>query len=90
MEIVESWIDHNDNIYAIVSYSEEERQKYPAINVYEALWLDDENDELCSFAGTVGCRIATFKTIEAAQDFLLKGISASDTNREVWFEMLAV
>jgi len=90
MEIVESWEDHNDNVYAIVRYSKEDQQKYPAIKKYEALWLDNENDELCSFAGSVGYRIAVFDTIEEAQDFLLKGISNEDTNTDIWFQMLEV
>ena len=90
MEIVESWEDHNNNVYAIVRYSKEEPQKYPADKNYEALWLDAENHDLCSFAGSVGYRIAAFDTIEEAQDFLLKGIAKEDSNSDIWLEMLAV
>jgi len=90
MEIIESWEDHNDNVYAIVKYSDAEQQEYPTLKQYEALWLDNENDELCSFAGTVGFQIADFETIEEAQDFLLNGISREDTNPDIWWEMLAV
>ncbi len=90
MQIIESWEDHNDYVYAIVSYSEEERQKYPAVKKYEALWLDNENNELYSFAGTVGFTIADFDTVEEAQEFLLKGISLEDTKADIWWEMLAV
>ena len=48
-----------------------------------------DNDELNSFAGTVGFRIADFDTIEKAQEFLLKGINQEDTNSDIWWEMLA-
>lgn len=86
MEIIESWEDHNSNIYAIVKHSDEERRKFNN-KVYEALWLED--GELNSFAGTVGHEIAEFDSVEEAQDYLLKGISEYDTNPHAWVGMLA-
>jgi hypothetical protein len=80
MEIIESWEDHNSNVYAIVKYSEEERREFNN-KKYEALWLDDR--ELNSFAGTVGYRITEFDSVEETQDFLLKGISEEDINPDI-------
>ena len=87
MEIIESWEDFDNIVYAIVKYSEEERQEYNN-KMYEALWLDD--GELNSFGGSVGFRIAEFDTLEEAQDFLLKGISSEGNDPDKWLEMLAV
>ena len=87
MEIIESWEDHKNHSYAIVRYSDKEREEFKN-KEYEALWLNDA--ELNSFAGSVGFRIAEFDSVEEAQDFLLKGISAEETNPDIWFDMLKV
>lgn len=92
MEIIESWEDHNANVYVIVRQSKEERQEFNN-KEYEAMWMDEMTEarpQLNSFAGTVGYRIAEFDTIERAQHFLLKGIYQYDTNPNIWFEMLKV
>ena len=88
MKIIESWIDHKENCYAIVKYSKKEQREFHAS--YEALWLDSENNELCSFAGTIGFRIATFNTLEEAQSFFFEGIAHLTTNPDKWLELLAV
>ena len=65
MQIVESWEDHNANVYAIVKYSKEERQEFKN-KEYEAMWMDETTEkhpQLNSFAGTVGYRIAEFDTV---------------------------
>jgi hypothetical protein len=87
MEIIESWEDQQANIYAIVEHSQEDQQDYK-LKEYEAMWMID--NELYSFGGSVGYRIADFSTLEEAQGFLLKGISKSDTNPEIWLEMVEV
>lgn len=92
MEIIESWQDDNDNCYAIVKYSGEERREFNN-KEYEALWMDEmkeEDPQLNSFAGTVGYRIAEFDTVKEAQDFLLKGTAENATNPDVWWQMLEV
>lgn len=86
MEIIESWVDHKENYYAIVKYSDTERAEFN-IKEYEAMWLDD--GELNSFGGTVGFRIAESDSIEETQDFLLKGISEEGANPDIWWDMLS-
>ena len=88
MKIIESWEDHNADVYAIVSYSKKELQTYPSAKKYEAMWRVD--GELYSFGGSVGYWIADFDTLEEAQEFLLKGISLKDTNPEIFLEMVEV
>ena len=87
MKIVESWEDHNTNVYAIVRHPEKDQQEY-RIKEYEAMWKLD--GELGSFGGSVGYRIADFDTLEEAQDFLLKGIALEDINPEIFLEMVEV
>lgn len=87
MKIIESWEDHNANIYAIVQHSEEDREKYET-KEYEAMYLID--GEMNSFGGAVGFGIADFDMIEEAQDFLLKGIAEEDSNQDIWLEMVEV
>lgn len=85
MTILESWEDQDGSTYAIVRYSRREQQRY-LVKAYEAVWLDP-HEELCSFAGGVGYRIAAYHTLEAARDFLLAGLLGG---AEVWWERLAV
>lgn len=87
MNVIQSWEDHHNNIYAIVGHSKEDQEKYAA-KEYEAMYMLD--DELNSFGGSVGYTIADFGTIEEAQDFLLKGISLEDQNPDIWLEMVEV
>ena len=87
MEIVESWENHNDNIYAIVRHSKEDQQRYKT-KEYESMWMVD--GELNQFGGAVGYRIADFDNLAEAQEFLLKGISLEDTNPDIWLEMVEV
>jgi len=87
MEIIESWEDRNLNDYAIVRHSQEDQKAYRT-KEYEAMWMID--NELYSFGGSVGYRIADFSTLEEAQEFLLKGISACNTNPDIWLEMVEV
>ena len=88
MTILESWEDHQGDLYAIVRYSRQERQRY-RVKRYEACWVDAEG-ELASFAGSVGFRIAASDTLAATQDFLLTGIAGCDDNPDIWWDMLAV
>ncbi len=88
MRIIESWQDHCDNCYGIVKHSKRDQVKYHE-REYEAVWAD-EDGELWSFGGTVGYTLADFDTLEAARDFLLKGISERDTNPEIFLEMVEV
>ena len=87
MEIIESWQDHNTNIYAIVRHSKQDQQTYNT-KEYEAMYMIDS--ELNSFGGAVGYGVADFDTIEEVQEFLLKGISIEDTNPDIWLEMVEV
>ena len=87
MEIVQSWEDHNTNIYAIVSHSKQDQQTYNT-KEYEAMYMIDS--ELNSFGGAVGYGVADSDTIEEVQEFLLKGISLQDTNPDIWLEMVKV
>jgi hypothetical protein len=87
MKIVESWEDNHSNIYAIVQHSEKDQKSYRT-KEYEALWMVDE--VLNSFGGAVGFGVADFDTIEQAQDFLLKGISEQESNKEIWLDMVEV
>ena len=87
MEIVESWENHNDKIYAIVRHSKADRQRYKS-KEYESMWTVD--GELNSFGGAVGYRIADFDTLEEAQEFLLKGTALEDMNPDIWLEMVEV
>jgi hypothetical protein len=57
------------------------------------MWLDDMSNnppELNSFGGSVGYRVADFKPIEEAQDYLIKGISTYNTEGEIWLKMVKV
>ena len=87
MEIIESWEDQQANIYAIVRHSKEDQQAY-RMKEYEAMWMID--NELYSFGGSVGYGIADYCTLEEAQEFLLKGLSACDANPDIWLEMVEV
>lgn len=87
MKIIESWEDHQQNIYAIVKHSKKDQLKYQT-KEYEAMWMID--NELYSFGGSVGYGIADFDTLVEAQEFLNKGISLEDTNPDIWLEMVEV
>ena len=87
MEIIESWEDQYANIYAVVKHSQEDQQAFRT-KEYEAMWMID--NELYSFGGAVGYRIADFSTLEEAQEFLLKGISECEVNPDIWLEMVEV
>ena len=87
MKIIESWEDGQANIYAIVRHSDRQR-KSSKTKEYEALYMVDGG--LNSFGGAVGFGIADFDTIEGARNFLLKGISEQDGNKEIWLDMVEV
>ena len=48
------------------------------------------DNEMYSFGGGVGYRIAVFGTLEEAQEFWLKGMSECDANPDIWLEMVEV
>jgi hypothetical protein len=50
------------------------------------MWMID--NELYSFGGCVGYRIADFGTLEEAQEFLLLGISGYDADPDIWLKMV--
>lgn len=87
MEIIESWEDQYANIYAIVRHGQKDQQEYRT-KEYEAMWMID--NELYSFGGSVGYRIADFGTLEEAQEFLLIGISECNADPDVWLKMVEV
>ena len=71
MEIIESWKDGKNRIYAIVRHLKEEQQKY-GVKEFEAIYMLD--GELYSCGGSVGYNIADFHTPLLAEEFLLKRI----------------
>jgi len=87
MEIIESWENNNNKIYAIVRHSKEDQHGYKT-KEYESMWMVD--GELNSFGGAVGYTIADFDTLEEAQDFLLKGMALEDANPDIFLEMVVV
>ena len=59
MNIIESWEDHNNKIYAVVKHSEKDQKDF-LIKEYEAMWLDEgaaDKADLFSFAGSVSWRL---------------------------------
>jgi hypothetical protein len=87
MDVIESWEDDKSSIYAIVKHTKKDQEKYKT-KEYEAMYMVD--NELHSFGGAVGFRIADFKTLLEAQQFLLKGIYVQDVFPDIWLEMVEV
>ncbi len=85
MEIIESWEDNRDGVYAVVRHSDSERKEYRT-REYEVMYFLD--GELNSFGGSVGYNSADFDTIEQAKQFLLTGIAGQDDNPDIWLDMV--
>ena len=71
MDVIESWQDHNNKIYAVVKHSEKDQKDF-LIKEYEAMWLGEaetSKTDLFSFGGSVGYRIADFDNVEEVEEY---------------------
>ena len=91
MDVIQSWEDHNNKIYAVVKHSEKDQKDF-GIKEYEAMWLDEtanDKNSLFSFGGSVGYRSADSDTVNEAENFLFNGISLVDSNPDISLDMAA-
>lgn len=77
MKIIESWVDTNNIIYAIVQYTKKGQIFYAGSEFGVRGIIEDESE---SSEEPVGYAISEFETLENARDSLLKAIDLLYSN----------